>query len=213
MTKLTVTTTERSILASLRSLIPHRTVTDQAEALRVAELQAAKMLQFMDITSGSVPVELVGELPKIRIEYVQAPVSGASFWSGEKWIIQLNQHESWTRQRFTLAHEYKHIIDHNHADRLYTGTIWATPQEQAEKAADYFAACLLMPKPFLKRAFYNGIQKPADLAEHFNVSEAAVRIRLQQTGLVDRRLRCAETSMPFSRNWQYRTSHTRFQGV
>lgn len=213
MTPPTSTTTERSVLASLRSLIPHRTITDQTEALRIAEHQAAKLLQLLDITSGPVPVEIIGELPKIHIECVNAPVSGASFWNGDQWIIQLNKHESWTRQRFTLAHEYKHIIDHNHADRLYMGTRWSSPQRQAEQAADHFAGCLLVPKPLLKRAFYSGIQNPADLADHFNVSEAVIRIRLTTTGLIDQTPRCAETTTPFSRGWHYRTGRARFQGV
>ncbi|WP_285728207.1 ImmA/IrrE family metallo-endopeptidase [Psychromicrobium xiongbiense] len=209
----TTFTTERSVLASLRTLIPQRTVTSQAEALRIAEHQATKLIDAFGITDGPVPVELIGELPKIRIEYVTAPVSGASFWNGDEWIIQLNKYENWTRQRFTLAHEYKHIIDHNHADHLYTGTRRATPQEQAEHAADYFAGCLLIPKPMLKRVFCSGIQDPADLADHFNVSEAAIRTRLQQTSLIDQPPRCATTSTPFSRGWQYRANRTRYQGA
>ena len=212
MTPPTSTTTERSVLASLRSLIPHRNITDHNEFLRIAEHQAAKLLQLLDITSGPVPVEIIGELPKIHIEYVDAPVSGASFWNGDQWIIQLNKQESWTRQRFTLAHEYKHIIDHNHADRLYTGTRWNSPQKQAEQAADHFAGCLLVPKPLLKRAFYSGMQHPADLADQFNVSEAVIRIRLTTTGLIDQTPRCATTSTPFSRSRQYRTNRFALKG-
>jgi len=213
MTPPTSTTTERSVLANLRSLIPHRTITDHNESLRIAEHQAAKLLQLLHISSGPVPVEIIGELPKIHIEYVDAPVSGASFWNGDQWIIQLNQHESWTRQRFTLAHEYKHIIDHNHADHLYIGTRWSSPQKQAEQAADHFAACFLVPKPLLKRAFYGGMQNSADLADHFNVSEAVIRIRLTTTGLIDETSRCLDTSTPFSRGWQYRARTATLKGI
>ncbi|BCT76449.1 hypothetical protein SCMU_22910 [Sinomonas cyclohexanicum] len=138
------TTTERSVLASLRALIPNRTVTSQSEALRIAEHQATRLLELHSINDGPVPTELILELPKIEIELVDAPISGASFWNGNAWIIQINKHESHRRQRFTLAHEYKHIIDHNRADALYTGTRDTTPQQQAEQAADYFAGCLLV---------------------------------------------------------------------
>ncbi|UVJ38070.1 ImmA/IrrE family metallo-endopeptidase [Arthrobacter sp. CJ23] len=214
MTLLPSTTiTERSVLSSLRSLIPNRTVTEPEEALRVAEWQAMRLLQLHDITDGPIPVELIGELPKVRIEYVELPVSGAAFWDENSWVIQLNRHESWTRQRFTLAHEYKHIIDHNHADRLYTGTTWTTPQEQAERAADHFAGCLLIPKPLLKRVFFGGMQSTRELAEYFNVSEASIRFRLIATGLIDRPQRCAGASMPLNRDWQHQTNQSRLLGA
>lgn len=50
-------------------------------------------------------------------------------------------------------------------------------------AADYFAGCALVSKRDLKRAWGYGIQRPVDLAAHFNVSEPAIRVRLAQTGL------------------------------
>lgn len=214
MTTKASTTTERSVLASLRALIPDRVVTSQSEALRVAEHQASRLLELHHIDAGPVPSALIPELPKIEIELVDAPVSGASFWNGTAWIIQLNKHEHYRRQRFTLAHEYKHIIDHNRADALYTGTRDATAQQQAEQAADYFAGCLLVPKKLLKRAYYGGMQRTADLAEIFQVSEAAMAVRLRQTGIVEPAGRCTPSSTPFSRAWQYRlNSPIRPQGV
>ncbi|WP_369044674.1 ImmA/IrrE family metallo-endopeptidase [Sinomonas sp. P10A9] len=206
--------TERSVLASLRALIPHRTVTSQSEALRVAEHQATRLLELHRIDDGPIPTELIPGLPKIEIELVDAPISGASFWNGNAWIIELNKHENYRRQRFTLAHEYKHIVDHNRADTLYLGTRDATPQQQAEQAADYFAGCLLVPKKLLKRAYYSGIQRTRDLADLFQVSEAAMAVRLRQTGIIEPASRCTPASTPFSRTWQYRFNRTaRPQGV
>lgn len=205
---------ERSVLATLRSLIPNREVRSHFEARQVAEHQAIRLLELQGIEDGPVPVEFIADLPKIEIEMVDAPVSGASFWNGNNWIIQLNKHESYSRQRFTLAHEYKHIIDHNHADALYTGTRDATPAEQAEQAADYFAGCLLVPKKLLKRAYYGGMQRTTDLAAHFQVSEAAMTVRLRQTGIAEPAPRCTPQSTPFSRSWQYRMNHrAQTQGV
>ncbi|WP_138443006.1 ImmA/IrrE family metallo-endopeptidase [Sinomonas susongensis] len=207
-------TTERSVLASLRALIPNRIVTNQSEALRVAEHQASRLLELHHIDDGPVPSGLIPELPKIEIELVDAPVSGASFWNGSAWIIQLNKHENYCRQRFTLAHEYKHIVDHNRADTLYMGTRETTAQQQAEQAADYFAGCLLVPKKLLKRAYYGGVQRTADLAGLFHVSEAAMAVRLRQTGIVEAAPRCTPASTPFSHTWQYRFNRTaRPQGV
>lgn len=214
MTTKAPTTTERSVLASLRALIPQRTVTSQTEALRIAEHQATRLLELHSIDSGAIPTDLILELPKIEVELVDAPVSGASFWNGRAWIIQLNKHENYRRQRFTLAHEYKHIIDHNRADTLYTGTRDGSAQQQAEQAADYFAGCFLVPKKLLKRAYFSGIQRTADLADVFQVSEAAMAVRLRQTGIVEPATRCTPASTPFSRTWQYRFNRTtRPQGV
>lgn len=80
-------------------------------------------------------------------------------------------------------------VDPGAAPRLYKG------QWEAEHAADYFAACALMPKPELKRVFCTVTQDQAALAHYFGVSQTAIRVRLEQTGLVDRQIftreRCA----------------------
>lgn len=210
----TTRTIERSVLASLRALIPNRQVRAFTEAKKVAEFQATRLLELHGITSGPVPVEFIAELPRIEIELVEAPVSGASFWNGQKWIIQINRHESYRRQRFTLAHEYKHIIDHNHASRLYLGTKDVAAAEHAEQAADYFAGCLLVPKLLLKRAYYGGMQRPSELADYFQVSEAAINVRLRQTGIAEPNLRCHTGIKPFTSQWRARVStSTRFQGA
>lgn len=180
----------RSVLASLRAVIPDRTNISFHDALSVAELHANRLLELHDVTDGPIPREIITELPRLKIEYVDAPISGASFWNGYAWVIQLNKRESWTRQRFTLAHEYKHIIDHGSAQRLYTATTLTPAVDLAERAADYFAGCLLVPRKLLKRAWGSGIQRPGDLARHFQVSEPAIAVRLAQTGLVERTTRC-----------------------
>ncbi|MBK6886858.1 MAG: ImmA/IrrE family metallo-endopeptidase [Tetrasphaera sp.] len=58
-----------------------------------------------------------------------------------------------------------------------------TARQQAETAADYFAGCALVPKRELKRAWGLGIQRIDDLAAHFGVSQHAIEVRLDQTGL------------------------------
>lgn len=196
MSYLTTASANRSVLARLRAVIPSRTNTSFAEALRVAELHANRLLELHDIRSGPTPSEVVTELPKLRVERISTPVSGASFWNGTSWVIQLNRAESRARQRFTLAHEYKHIIDHGATARLYPGTYRTTGAQQAEQAADYFAGCLLVPRRLLKRAWGIGTQRPADLARLFSVSESAITVRLAQTGLVDRTQRCGAPRRP-----------------
>lgn len=128
-------------------------------------------------------------MPRLRIVREALPTSGLSYWNGREWIIALSDSDSLARQRHTLLHEFEHIIDHGAAGRLYRS------QWEAERAADYFAACALMPKPELKRFFCTITQSLTALAQHFGVSQTAIRVRLEQTGLVDpasfTRQRCA----------------------
>jgi len=191
---MTITThinTGTSVLQSLRSLIPQREGVTFTEALRIAEIQAARLVQLLDISEYPVPNETISELPRIRIEYVpELPTFGLSFWSGRSWIIQLSTRQSRARQRFTLFHEYKHIIDHGHADQLYQGDRRHSPNVQAELVADFFAGCALIPRRALKSAWGQGIQRPAALARYFDVSQQAIEVRLDQTGLREPMARC-----------------------
>lgn len=193
----------RSVLASLRGMFPERSLRF-TEALRVAELQATRLLELTGIEAAPIPNEVVSELPRIRVRSGELPTSGMSYWDGQNWIICLNRREPVTRQRFTLLHEFKHIVDHNAAARLYTGGR-QSPERQAELAADYFAGCVLMPRTLLKRAWAAGIQSPAAVARFFDVSERAAEVRLVQVGLLDGRERHAprESALPPRRANRY----------
>lgn len=185
-----------SLLSHLRQVSPRRDTTF-AEALRIAELQANKALAFVgDAYDSGFESDLdweqvIGSLPRIHVVYEDLPVSGTSHWNGEAWVIALSYHDSLTRQRFTLLHEFKHVIDHGQVTRLYQGDRRHAGREQAELVADFFAGCALVPKRLLKRAWGSGLQRPRVLAEHFGVSMAAVEVRLAQTGLSVERDRCA----------------------
>lgn len=183
----------RSLLASLRAVVPPRRL-HFAETLRVAELQANRLLEIARVDDGPVPSELVTDLPRVSIEYRDLPTSGMSYWNGRAWIICLNSAEPRTRQRFTLFHEFKHILDHGRTSQLYPGSTRTSGEAQAEHAADYFAGCTLMSKRLLKRVWGEGVQRPSVLAQLFNVSPRAVDVRLSQLGLTEPRVRCAPMS-------------------
>ncbi|QQM51890.1 ImmA/IrrE family metallo-endopeptidase [Rhodococcus pyridinivorans] len=170
-----------SVLTSLRAIIPRRDASF-LEALRTAETQAAKLADLIGDERGILEHHLT-ELPRLVVIRESIPVSGMSYWNGRQWVIVLSTKEPAVRQRFTLLHEFKHIIDHGHTDGLYHTTHKLTAAEQAEAAADYFAGCALVSKRSLKAAWGNGMQRVADLAAHFGVSEPAIRVRLAQTGL------------------------------
>ena len=184
-----------SALALLRDLVPHRRMT-QREALQVAELQAARLRRHLGIDEARFPIEAL-DLPRIRVRYdAELPTSGMTFWNGSTWIIVLNAAESRTRQRFSLIHEFKHIVDHTTKQHLY-GSHTGKDDPAAERAADYFAACVLMPKLYVKRHYGRGPRTLTSMARTFDVSPAAMKYRLDQLGLIDQPQRC---------NWSGTTS-------
>lgn len=183
-------TNARSVLALLRGLVPQRQLTFN-EALRIAELQANRLLEHFSIETTAVPDEVISELPRIKIERERGlPVSGSAHWNGRYWVITLSADEHRLRQRFSLMHEFKHILDHTTKDFLFQDRPTSSAHEQAERVADYFAACLLMPKRVVKRLWCQPGQNIANLADLLQVSPAALRYRLDQLGLTDRPTRC-----------------------
>jgi IrrE N-terminal-like domain len=183
-------TNQRSVLASLRTLVPQRHLQPW-EAMRVAELQANTLLRLFQIDTAAVPEELVSEFPRVRVIRADGlPVSGAAHWNGRHWIITVNGDEPLGRQRFSLMHEFKHVLDHTTKEFLYHDRPFQTAGEQAERVADYFAACLLMPKKVVKRLWFGGSQNVIKLAEALGVSTRALRFRLDQLGLTDQPQRC-----------------------
>lgn len=174
-------TTSPSPLASLRALLPRR-VVDFSEALQIAEQQARRLVDLINDIDGVHELHFA-HMPRMRVVREDLPVSGLSYWNGQEWVIALSRSESQTRQRFTLLHEFKHIVDHGSTDLLYKGDRRQTAEQQAEAAADFFAGCALVDKRQLKSAWGNRIQRVEDLASHFSVSLEAIRVRLSQTGL------------------------------
>ena len=114
--------------------------------------------------------------------YKMDRLSGATTFSKGRYLILVNKGDPQQRRRFTLAHEWKHLLDYAPAaDLIHAGLGRGDPQRQArqiEEVANYFAACLLMPKALLRRAWTSGIQDLEALAGLFDVSvEATCRSR------------------------------------
>jgi IrrE N-terminal-like domain len=173
-----------TVLSQLRALSPPRRLAPY-ESRRVAEQQASRLLTLMRVEEPPVPEQIIEYLPRVRVRWVDAKsLSGAARWSKGRWTILVNRTETWGRQRFSMAHEFKHVIDCPLADTLYRSAEPASRAFLAERAADTFAACLLMPRVLIKRAYYNeGIRDPRELARRFQVSAAAMRIRIEQLRL------------------------------
>jgi hypothetical protein len=180
-----------SVVAELRSVCPHRALTF-IEGLRVAELQANRLLEAVELVEPAVPDTVVTDLPRITVERVaRIPVSGSVRWSKGLWVIALNRLEPTVRQRFSLAHEFKHVLDAPFGEILYPGWRGLSADDRTEQAANHFAACLLMPKAWVRREYFTyGLTSVPKLAARFEVSQAAMRYRLESLGLVQSAVRC-----------------------
>lgn len=174
-----------NVLRTLRDLTPHRPLTPN-ESLRVAELQANRLLALTGVTGPRVPSTSVTDLPRLRVvDAHDIPASGSTHWQDGQWVVTLNAREPATRRRFSLFHELKHIIDHPARRLLYQDPSATRAYVRTEYVADYFAGCVLMPKRWLKRCWGEGTQSIYALASIFDVSPRAVEVRLHQVGLID----------------------------
>lgn len=181
----------RGVIASLRDMVPIRPLT-RIEALSITERQALRLLELTGVTTAPVPERVVGELPRVQVlRSGRIGHSGASAWEQGRWRVVLNANDSRLRQRFSLFHELKHIIDHPFARQLYGGIDEHERDDWIELVCDYFAGCVLMPRPWLKSAWTGGNQRLSTLARQFDVSQAAMHTRLHQTGLAVPERRCS----------------------
>jgi Zn-dependent peptidase ImmA (M78 family) len=151
------------------------------------------MLRHAGVVDGPVPESLVTEHPRIHVSRIVGLMSsGATQWSQGRWLVLIKSTEPATRQRFSIAHEFKHILDNRFYDLMYGAIREADRAEFIEQVCDYFAGSLLVPRAWLKRQWCSGMQDTRALAKHFHVSTAAIEVRLQQTGLAGPTTRCLQ---------------------
>lgn len=109
----------------------------------------------------------------------------------DDWKIVVNKNHALVRQRFTVAHEIGHFIYHRAKLEAANGTsdtlafridaeLYPNPHigPQEEWQANTFASNFLIPSQVLRAAQSLGIEDDAELARRFNVSRAAMRIKL-----------------------------------
>lgn len=104
---------------------------------------------------------------------------------GEIVTALVNMRHGRLRQRFSLAHEIGHWV----LERL-PGTKELAPvaargrrYDSLERVCDYFAACLLMPRPWVRDRVQRG-DTIGDLARAFEVSAPAMSARLRELDIV-----------------------------
>jgi hypothetical protein len=172
------------ILSLLRSATPVHALT-RAEMMSVCERQAERLLHLRTVTGPPVPDDTIRALPRIHVHEMAMGVSGMTQWEHGRWLMLIRSRDTHTRRRFTLAHEFKHILDHPYISVLYPDARGAPSGHRAEEACNYFAASLLMPRKWVRDAWHHGPQDIGHLAKTFDVSCAAMSLRLSQVGLAD----------------------------
>lgn len=127
-------------------------------------------------------------MPRIEVQrYAGLPSSGRAQWAAGRWVLLVDAEEAKVPQRFSLGHELAHVVYHPLATTVLPDLPKVPAHDRLEQPSEYFAACLLMPRIWIKRAYFDeGIQDVPSLARLFNVSWVAMRVRLEQLGLVSR---------------------------
>lgn len=122
--------------------------------------------------------------------FLQNGISGMLERAGSSFLLTISATDSFTRQRFTIAHELGHYMLHRHLvgdglddDRAYRSTqigkyhnTLIGPAEETE--ANKFAANLLMPRNLVDAERNKPNATVQSMAALFQVSEHAMSIRL-----------------------------------
>ncbi len=187
----TTTTNLSDLVRTLRAPIPMRAIS-LTEAYSLAERQATKTWELLGVRQPGVSLGWVTELPRVEVKlmprFKMNGLSGATKYTRGRYLVLVNKNAGHTHRRFTLAHELKHVIDYTAAKALYTKLGYGDTERQGklvEGICNHYAACLLMPRTWVKNAYAHGIQDVAALAGLFNVSEEAMHNRLVYLGIVD----------------------------
>lgn len=117
-------------------------------------------------------------------------LSGLAEINNNNRFVYFNRTESKNRQRFTIAHEIghhqlAHVTNANPKYRDDAGHFSSQTQQWEEIEANQFAAELLMPQAALEFMIHKkGMTHIPELANTFEVSEAAMYYRLRNSGLL-----------------------------
>lgn len=165
---------DRPLIEKLRALVPEWR-TSMRDAKRLAETQAWVLLAEAGIDQPPVPADIVALFPEVEVAHrADLAHSGKASWNGHGWLIELCADETPERRRMTLFHELKHVIDDPLDETIYQGDA-----KRREKVADYFAAQVLIPKPWLKYDLTHRQTDLDQLAHRYRVSKAAMKAQLQ----------------------------------
>lgn len=159
-----------------------------------AQNLAHKYLRRHRITAPPVPVEylLVAEGVEVHlVEYADQTI-GEAWWEGQIGHVAVARELARPRLRFTLAHEWGHLVLRHHQRRFEgvdlrqplrdADSLGREPVDHLELEANQFAAELLMPAGMFA-AEWNRRPVAALIAQRFEVSHQAAQLRAASLGL------------------------------
>lgn len=174
---------------------PHGLLINQGEAL------AAEALKFLAAAGAGQGTEDPGALPEVIervfginvvIEDLRPGFDGLAWCRDGFRLILLSNATSWTRQRFSLAHELGHVLTGDAQDLRVDIDIMTASAGHAdtERRANAFAAAFLMPMEAINAAADSMDDDAfARLVGRFGVSPSALSWRLRNLGRIDDRQR------------------------
>jgi len=152
------------------------------------------LLEQACVTEPPVPVEaIVRATPGVSVRYSDLKdISGVVVRKGAAALIGVNRAHSPVRRRFTLVHEFGHVLLHEGKEVRFDtdfrvslrSNLSSSGTDIEEVEANFFAASLLMPRRFLdrdSRTFSIEIEDAKavqDLARAYFVSTQAMSVRL-----------------------------------
>jgi Predicted Zn peptidase len=155
-----------TLLASQKQVIDRHQFRWPVQVVPIAEdlgLRVYRRVDWPDNISG-------------RIFRAESDVAGSSGYA-----IEVNANHHPNRRRFTIAHEIAHFILHPNllGNELYDDGLYRSGlSNRIEAQANKFAQRILMPDHLVQEALARFGNNPQHLANEFQVSESAMRIRL-----------------------------------
>lgn len=162
---------------------------------RTIEAKAEELLREAGVTGLPVnPIQLAEHLG-IQVTAKPPSIRGASGWlirSGDDFgIVYATYIDSIGFQHFSIAHELGHYMLDGHPEHVFRNSVEHASRagfeatDHVEREADYFAACLLMPKHFCKPLINrsrDGMAAVLHLANQCEASLTAAALRYAEIG-------------------------------
>jgi Zn-dependent peptidase ImmA (M78 family) len=177
---------------------------------RFIEKVVNSILDGLHIERPPVPVEDIIKAHGVIIRYSDLDdVSGLVVRAGGQTVIGVNRTHSSTRRRFTLAHEFGHVQLHAGREIMFDkefrynlrSDLSGMGVDVEEIEANFFAACLLMPRRIMdcdKKTHSIEIEDPRalrELSREYGVSPQAMALRL--ANVARRTSPTSQTRLPF----------------
>lgn len=130
----------------------------------------------------------------VAVTHLPDGVDGLTWQTDAFRLILIGPTETWTRQRFTIAHELGHILARDAQELVVESHVAPGRQKDlTEVRANVFASNLLMPAPEVRDKFRQVADRHGRLTDEafsglvvgFKVSPSALAARLSQLRLID----------------------------